>query len=91
LISVGLQEAIRAHGRPDASSAGKMTTLSSTIRSGWSSSMISVRWSSTYLAPSISAWKVGAMNSPSCSIVGLARQRPAEGADRLAVRDLRRR
>ena len=33
--------------------------------------MISVSRASTYLAPSISAWKVGAMNSPSWSIVGL--------------------
>src|SRR6202000_1167793 len=33
--------------------------------------MISVSLPSTYLAPSISAWKVGAMNSPSCSMVGL--------------------
>ena len=58
-ISVGLQDMIRAHGRPQAGSAGKATTLSSTIRSGCSSSMISRSRSSTYFAPSISAWKVG--------------------------------
>ena len=33
--------------------------------------MISTRRSSTYLAPSTSARKVGSMKSPSCSIVGL--------------------
>ncbi len=33
--------------------------------------MISRSRSSTYLAPSTSASNVGAMNSPSCSIVGL--------------------
>ena len=33
--------------------------------------MISARRGATYFAPSISAPKVGAMNSPSCSIVGL--------------------
>jgi hypothetical protein len=62
---------IRTHGRPEAGSAGNDTTLSSTITSGWSSSMISTSRSSTYLAPSTSAWKVGAMKSPSCSMVGL--------------------
>ena len=71
LISAGLQETIRTHGRPHAGSAAKLTTLSSTITSGWTSSMISRSRSSTYLAPSTSAWNVGAMNSPSCSIVGL--------------------
>ena len=71
LISAGLQDTIRTHGRPQAGSAAKLTTLSSTITSGWTSSMISCSRSSTYFAPSTSAWKVGAMNSPSCSIVGL--------------------
>ena len=71
LSSAGLQETIRTHGTPEAGSAGKLTTLSSTITSGRTSSMISCSRSSTYLAPSTSAWKVGAMNSPSCSIVGL--------------------
>ena len=33
--------------------------------------MISTSLSSTCFAPSTSAWKVGAMNSESCSIVGL--------------------
>jgi hypothetical protein len=71
LISVGLQDTIRTHGVPLAGRAAKDTTLSSTITSGWSSSMISRRRSSTYIAPSASAWKVGTMNSDSCSIVGL--------------------
>ena len=33
--------------------------------------MISVRRGWTYIAPSTSAWQVGAMNRPSCSMVGL--------------------
>ena len=53
-----------------AGSAGKATTLSSTITSGSTSPMISTRRSSTCLAPSTSAPKVGAMNPSSCSIVG---------------------
>ena len=47
LISSGLQETIRAHGRPLAGIAGKAQTLSSTIASGSSSSKISTRRSST--------------------------------------------
>ena len=51
--------------------AGKATTLSSTMTSGASSSKISVRRGLTYFEPSIRACQVGAMNLPSCSIVGL--------------------
>ena len=71
LISAGLHERRRTHGRPAAMTAGKLTTLSSTIASGASSPRISIRRGLTYLLPSIRAWKVGAMNSPSCSMVGL--------------------
>ena len=46
-----------------------LTTLSSTMASGWSSSMISVRRGSTYFAPSMSACQVGAMKPASCSSV----------------------
>ena len=69
--SAGLQDMIRTHGRPDAASAGNATTLSSTITSGPSSSKISLSLGSTYFAPSMRAWNVGAMNSPSCSSVDL--------------------
>ena len=62
---------MRTHGRPLAVMAGKPTTLSSTMRSGPSSSKISASRGVTYFEPSIRAWKVGAMNSPSCSMVGL--------------------
>src|SRR5690349_451528 len=61
---------MRAHGRPQAGSAANPTTLSSTITSGSSSPMISCSRSSTYFAPSTSAWNVGAMKPASCSIVG---------------------
>ena len=72
-ISAGLQEAIRTQRRPAAGTAGKATTLSSTITSSSTSPMISVSRSSTYLAPSISAWNVGAMNPSS-----VLDRRPAE-------------
>ena len=62
---------MRTQRRPLAASAGNETTLSSTITSGASSSMISSRRPCTKRAPSQSASNVGAMNSPSCSIVGL--------------------
>ncbi len=71
MISAGLHDTIRTHGRPEAPIAGNETTLSSTMTSGATSSKISSSRESTYLAPSIRAWKVGAMNSPSWSIVGL--------------------
>ena len=71
MSSAGLHDAIRTQGRPDAASAGKPTTLSSTITSGASSSMISVSRPSTYFAPSIRAGQVGAMNSSSWTAVGL--------------------
>jgi hypothetical protein len=69
--SAGLQDTIRTQGRPDAIRAGKLTTLSSTITSGWISSMISISRSSTCLAPSMSALNVGAMKPSSCSMVGV--------------------
>jgi hypothetical protein len=59
---------MRTHGAGVAMIVWKETTLSSTMASGASSSRISARRGWTYFAPSISAWKVGAMNSPSCSI-----------------------
>ena len=62
---------MRTHGRPDAARAGNPTTLSSTMTSGPTSSKISRSLGSTYFAPSMSAWNVGAMNSPSCSSVDL--------------------
>src|SRR5262245_19270560 len=69
--SSGLHETIRAHGRSPAGIAGNAQTLSSTIVSGSSSSKISLRRSSTYSAPSMSACQVGAMNSASWSNVDL--------------------
>ena len=71
MSSAGLHDTMRTHGRPADITAGKLTTLSSTMASGASSAMISSRRGFTNLAPSMRAWKVGAMNSPSCSIVGL--------------------
>ena len=62
---------MRAQRLPLAASAGNDTTLSSTMTSGCSSSMISSSRAWTKRAPSQSASKVGATNSPSCSIVGL--------------------
>jgi len=62
---------MRTHGLPDATTAGKPTTLSSTITSGPTSSMISARRGSTYFDPSIRACHVGCMNDDSCSMVGL--------------------
>jgi hypothetical protein len=70
LSSAGLHDAIRIQGLPDAASAGKATTLSSTMASGVSSSIIAASRSSTYFAPSIRALQVGAMNSSSWTIVG---------------------
>ena len=59
--SSGLHDTMRTQGRPLAGSAGKATTLSSTITSGCTSSKISSRRGCTYFAPSISAWVVGWM------------------------------
>ncbi len=70
-ISIGLHETMRTHGRPLAAIAGNATTLSSTMTSGATSSKISASRGLTYFAPSMSACQVGAMNSPSCSTVGL--------------------
>ena len=71
--------------------AGKATTLSSTMTSGASSSKISVSRGSTYFEPSMRACQVGAMNSPSCSRVGLAedRGRVADEVDPELAGDLR--
>jgi hypothetical protein len=71
-----LQEAIRTQAQSAATTAGKATTLSSTITSGRTSSKISRRRSSTYLEPSISACQVGWMKPSSCSIVGLRKTGP---------------
>ncbi len=54
--SRGLQETIRTNGAPEVSSAGKVTTLSSTSTSGRCSAMIERSCGSQYFAPSISAW-----------------------------------
>ena len=61
---------MRTHGRALAGRAGKATTLSSTTTSGSTSRRISASRTSTYCAPSISAWNVGRMKASSCSIVG---------------------
>ena len=49
--SSGLQETMRTQGTPAASTAGKATTLSWTMTSGWTSVKISPSRSSTYIAP----------------------------------------
>ena len=71
-----MQDTIRTHGRSAVITAGKPTTLSSTITSGHTSSKISRRRSSTYLEPPTSASQVGLMKPSSCSIVGLRKTGP---------------
>ena len=61
---------ILTQGAPCVTTAGKPTTLSSTITSGPTSAKISRSRGSTYQAPSTSACHVGAMNVSSWSIVG---------------------
>ena len=71
MTSSGLHDTIRTYGTPAVCSAGKATTLSSTITSGRVRAMISVSCGWQYLAPSISSSHTGLMNVLSCSIVGL--------------------
>jgi hypothetical protein len=61
---------IRTQGAPLVTTAGKPTTLSSTITSGPTSAKISRSRGSTYQAPSTRACQVGAMNVSSWLIVG---------------------
>ena len=53
--SSGLHDTIRTNGAPEVTSAGKITTLSSTMTSGRCLAMISRSRGSLYFAPSISA------------------------------------
>jgi hypothetical protein len=71
LISSGLQDTIRTNGTPAVTSAGKPTTLSSTMTSGLARSTIAESWSWQYLAPPMSSSQTGLIQVSSCSIVGL--------------------
>jgi hypothetical protein len=66
-----LHETIRTKGAPAVISAGKPTTLSSTITSGAVRATISASWSWLYFAPAISSSQTGLIQVSSCSIVGL--------------------
>src|SRR5690348_1622974 len=71
LISSGLQDTIRTNGTPPVTSAGKPTTLSSTMTSGLARSTIARSCSWQYLAPPMSSSQTGLIQVSSCSIVGL--------------------
>lgn len=68
-ISSGLRETIRTNGTPAVVSAGKHTTLSSTITSGRTRSTISFSRGSQYRAPEISSSHTGLIQVSSCSMV----------------------
>jgi hypothetical protein len=70
LISSGLQDTIRTNGTPAVTSAGKPTTLSSTMTSGGPvDDRAELSWQ--YLAPPVSSSQTGLIQVASCSIVGL--------------------
>src|SRR6266540_1429660 len=69
--SSGLQETMRTYGTPAVRSAGKSTTLSSTITSGRTRSMIPTSCCWQYRAPLVSSSQTGLIQVSSCSMVGL--------------------